>query len=179
MPGTESKTCRACGLTKPLAEFYKHAQCALGVRPECKVCTRRDQKTWRDENPAQARQWARESYERHGDRRRRAMREYQAERRDERNLRNREWYAANAERERQNKRDRRDPVKERARHMVNAAIATGALVREPCLACDDPVVEGHHHDYDRPLEVTWLCRKHHRMAHRLPIGSAGGAYPDL
>jgi hypothetical protein len=28
-------------------------------------------------------------------------------------------------------------------------------------------VEGHHHlGYNRPLDVIWLCRLHHRLLHR-------------
>ena len=26
--------------------------------------------------------------------------------------------------------------------------------------------ERHHHDYDRPLDIIWLCRKHHKQIHR-------------
>lgn len=26
--------------------------------------------------------------------------------------------------------------------------------------------ERHHPDYSKPLEIVWLCRKHHRMIHR-------------
>jgi hypothetical protein len=26
-------------------------------------------------------------------------------------------------------------------------------------------LQGHHADYARPLMVTWLCARHHRLAH--------------
>jgi hypothetical protein len=34
----DSKTCRKCGKTKSLADFYPHPGCRDGVRPECKAC---------------------------------------------------------------------------------------------------------------------------------------------
>jgi hypothetical protein len=52
------------------------------------------------------------------------------------------------------------------RNRTMHAVATGALLREPCLFCGDPNVEAHHHDYTKPLEVTWLCRQHHALVHR-------------
>jgi hypothetical protein len=27
------------------------------------------------------------------------------------------------------------------------------------------VVDAHHDDYARPLDVTWLCRRHHQQRH--------------
>jgi hypothetical protein len=54
-----------------------------------------------------------------------------------------------------------------AHKLVARALATGALTRQPCKVCGDPKVEAHHPDgrYDRPLEVDWLCKKHHRALH--------------
>lgn len=54
----------------------------------------------------------------------------------------------------------------RARRIAQKAKAYGRLVPEPCLFCDDPKVEMHYHDYSKPLEVTWLCPRHHAIAHR-------------
>jgi hypothetical protein len=34
-------------------------------------------------------------------------------------------------------------------------------MKEPCVACDSEKSEMHHEDYSKPLEVWWLCRKHH------------------
>jgi hypothetical protein len=71
------------------------------------------------------------------------------------------------------RRPRKKPLREpgpgdttATRNRTIHAVATGALVREPCLFCGDPNVEAHHHDYAKPLEVTWLCRDHHALVHR-------------
>ena len=46
------------------------------------------------------------------------------------------------------------------------AIESGALVRQPCELCGAIKVDAHHDDYSKPLEVRWLCRKHHLLHHR-------------
>jgi len=48
---------------------------------------------------------------------------------------------------------------------VRRAIDAGKLVREPCEVCGNTKSEGHHEDYSKPLDVVWLCRKHHVAAH--------------
>lgn len=52
------------------------------------------------------------------------------------------------------------PEKFKARRALKFAVDSGKLKREPCF-CGNPKSEGHHSDYSKPLEVTWLCRKHH------------------
>ena len=58
-----------------------------------------------------------------------------------------------------------DPAKRRARKQVWLALRRGDLQSEACEVCGDATAEAHHDDYARPLEVRWLCRKHHRAAH--------------
>ena len=60
-----------------------------------------------------------------------------------------------------------DPFKERARLAVRNAVRRGKLTKAPCEVCGDPKSEAHHEDYTKPLDVIWLCRKHHRNAHRI------------
>lgn len=30
-------------------------------------------------------------------------------------------------------------------------------------------VVAHHHDYSKPLDVTWLCEQHHKDVHNAPV----------
>lgn len=57
--------------------------------------------------------------------------------------------------------------KHRCRSYAQYYIKTGLLVKGPCAVdgCEQPS-EMHHPDYDRPLKVVWLCRKHHRRLHQ-------------
>lgn len=59
----------------------------------------------------------------------------------------------------------RYPDKYRAHKMVAYALRIGQLVRMGCAKCSDKQTHGHHEDYSKPLEVVWLCRKHHTKRH--------------
>lgn len=59
----------------------------------------------------------------------------------------------------------RDPVKVAARNKVRDLIFRGKMERKPCEVCGKPNSHAHHEDYARPLEVKWLCPKHHKEAH--------------
>jgi hypothetical protein len=59
-----------------------------------------------------------------------------------------------------------DTAKTRARNAAQARVRRGKVQRQPCEVCGAVEVEMHHEDYDKPLEVRWLCRKHHRELHR-------------
>lgn len=57
-------------------------------------------------------------------------------------------------------------LKTAARTTVNRYIRLGYLSKQPCELCGYEVVEAHHDDYTKPLEVRWLCRKHHAEHHK-------------
>lgn len=95
------------------------------------------------------------------------------------NRRNREYYARNIDERRAKRREQvrawraRNPdwrekyAKQRkASRDVTNAVRDGRLIRQPCEVCGADKVEGHHLDYDKTLEVIWLCPTHHREAHR-------------
>lgn len=56
------------------------------------------------------------------------------------------------------------PEKIICRRKVRDAIANGNLKRQPCF-CGDQRSHAHHEDYNKPLEVIWLCAKHHTEIH--------------
>ena len=57
-------------------------------------------------------------------------------------------------------------LKKKAHGDVAYAILTGKLVRQPCERCGTTQnVVAHHEDYNKPLEVLWLCKYHHKERH--------------
>ena len=60
---------------------------------------------------------------------------------------------------------KRNPEKARAQKLLGHAIADGIVLKKVCHVCDCPKVHGHHWSYAKPLEVMWLCPKHHKETH--------------
>lgn len=59
-----------------------------------------------------------------------------------------------------------DERKQAARTAITREIVAGRIVRQPCEVCGEPRSDAHHDDYDKPLDVRWLCRPHHMELHR-------------
>jgi formylmethanofuran dehydrogenase subunit E len=53
----------------------------------------------------------------------------------------------------------------KAHGILNREIKKGNIIRGSCEVCDEPDANGHHDDYDKPLEVRWLCDEHHQGHH--------------
>ena len=54
-----------------------------------------------------------------------------------------------------------NPDKCAARRAVRVAKRCGKLVPTPYAVCGEVKVEAHHNNYSKPLDVVWLCKKHH------------------
>jgi ribosomal protein S27AE len=67
----------------------------------------------------------------------------------------------------------RPKTSDAAHTKVARAIKTGRLMRpDICEKCGDlGHVSAHHDDYDRPLDVRWLCRRCHRLIHGKPLAA--------
>lgn len=142
-----AKECSRCHEMKPLAQFFRRLPDRRVAW--CKSCEKRVRRTYIAKN--QDAIW----------RRRRAKHEHLA-------ALARARARLNPEREREaNARKRAKwPEKAKARAATKAAVASGVLVRQPCERCGSPRAHGHHEDYAKPLEVTWLCSLHHAERHR-------------
>lgn len=133
--------------------------CVCGA---CRLCKRRETaRRWREKHPDKARavaaSWAKENPAR--------VKEIEQKRREKRTAEK-----AAAQRERYANFDWRAKAleegrREGARQTVKWAMRFGILEKEPCCHCGLEA-EAHHEDYDKPLDVVWLCRAHHGARHR-------------
>lgn len=67
------------------------------------------------------------------------------------------------ERKAQYQKDRKDI--RIAHRLVYKAIKEGLLIKISCEKCGDNNSHAHHENYSKPLDVVWLCQKHHRRRH--------------
>lgn len=61
---------------------------------------------------------------------------------------------------RQNNRKKRN-----ARERVFYAVKTGKIKKMPCSNCGNDKSEAHHEDYEKALDVVWLCKVCHSKQH--------------
>jgi len=147
------KTCFKCGATRPLSEFYKHPQMADGHVNKCKECNKVDVRLSYAARPVEERK----AYERSrlNDPKRVTARKVYQKRMDPARVRGyKEKWAA------------RNQYKRKAQHTLGNAIRDGKIQRQACERCGSLRSQGHHEDYSKPLEVIWLCPKHHGERHR-------------
>jgi len=89
---------------------------------------------------------------------------YKDARREEINEKQREYLAKNRDKFLGRK---EDALVASARHALNYAIKSGLVHKGPCAVCGTTDnIRGHHDDYHKPLDVVWLCQKHHTIEHR-------------
>ncbi len=152
-----NKKCFKCGLHKPLEDFYKHPRMYDGHLNKCKECAKKDVKSHRIDNLDKVRQYDRDrSMLPH---RVKARQEYYDKNRD-----NSEYKKIMLDSNRNYR--SRNKQKYRATGIVNSAIHNGKLKQLPCEKCGDLKSQGHHEDYSQPLDVIWLCSRHHTARHK-------------
>lgn len=147
------KICIKCGQMKPIDAYYVHPQMGDGRLNKCKECTKAG---------------VRENYRRNIDH----YKEYE----QGRAVLPHRVAARNAYAKTERGRERlragrnayfeRSPEKRAAHVKTGNAIRDGVLVRQPCEVCGAERVEAHHDDYGKPLDVRWLCKKHHDEHHK-------------
>lgn len=57
-------------------------------------------------------------------------------------------------------------LKDRVRSLTRSYISRGILIKGTCEACGtNENIDAHHDDYAKPMDIRWLCKKHHREHH--------------
>jgi len=144
------KECFKCHRALPLNEFYKHPQMSDGHLGKCKPCTRKDVRDREEVKRATDLDWVLNERKRHREKAEKARESGTATVSNHilRSLRHAAKY----------------PEKTLARTTLGNAIRDGRIKRQPCERCGKRA-QGHHDDYSKPLEVRWLCVKHHAEHH--------------
>jgi hypothetical protein len=156
------KQCKDCGQVKPMDEFYRHSSMVDGHLNICKSCKieyqakRSTIPEVREREKVSSRQWATT------DKGRESHRKFQ-----------------NSEKGRESKarwkRDHPDLVaryndvsRSRFPDKISARYTAGKKVPlQSCVICNTTEgIHRHHNDYTKPLEVVFLCSKHHGEIHR-------------
>jgi len=154
----DTKCCRSCGQTRLISEFYKHSGMSAGVLNDCKPCSKAK---------VMANRLANIEYYRQFDRNRNML-----PHRVEARKKYIQTDAGKAAHNRATSKYYRCHQDRRAAHIIfGNAVKYGRVIRQPCVICGKKA-DGHHPDYAKPLEVIWLCRKHHVEAHKLAKGTA-------
>lgn len=148
------KTCKNCGVEKPLTAFAKEKLGVLGCRKVCKDCRNVE---------------LRSGYRATAEYRSKRMAQSRLENPDKFRERERQWAANNPDKIARKNAARPPESREhqRARNMVRNAVERGELTRPThCHHCGEPRrLYGHHPDYSKPLSVDWLCASCHRIEH--------------
>lgn len=147
------KTCFKCGLELAISSFYRHRQMGDGHLGKCKDCCKKDVAENRRKNVDYYREYDRG---RNGNDNRQ-----EAKRKQYHTIRAKygEWW-------------------NRAHNAVHRALRAGTLVRpDHCSRClTDCAPQAHHDDYQKPLDVMWLCPICHAERH-LELGRLGKHSP--
>lgn len=153
------KICMKCKVEKDESEYHKNKSKRDGIGTWCKTCVRSYNQT-------------EEGINKRRDRERlylltpEGMEKYRARKLRDKTNRAGKYLARDIEYRKNN------PERYKAGMLLNGALRSGRIKREPCRVCGAARVDGHHRDYSKPFEVIWLCRSHHRMIHGSGVTTA-------
>lgn len=146
------KICTLCGAKKSLNEFHKASTGRYGVRGECKSCVSEKRKKY---------------YHNNRDKALKATKIWQFNNKEKIKKDSKIWRSNNKKKYLQYGKTwtQKNKYKRSASRQLRYAVNSGKVRKEPCKICGNLISEGHHEDYSKPLEVIWLCHKHHILLH--------------
>lgn len=161
------KTCSRCREELPTSDFGRENRTKSGLKSACRPCEAARQREWYAACPERRKKKIATAAKWHATNRERSLELKRANGITRRNRERESGVYAEIRRKARRKNRERYPQKARARYAVGNAIRSGKLVRQPCLVCGNEKSEAHHADYQKTLDVMWLCRLHHRAWHRV------------
>ena len=160
----DSRICNRCKIEKPIAEFYPKKDKPGQYIVWCKQCLREHGKIYHDSERGKKR----DAEYRKSDARKESLMRYNVS--EKRKAVTQRYYETGKPLEHQERRKESDPdhkKKKWARAQARTALLSGKFIEKPCeyahLENCHGRAEMHHDDYDKPLDVRWLCSRHHRF----------------
>lgn len=152
---SDTKKCARCGRVLPVSEFSLHRS---SLRSNCKACRNIELREYWSSRPERVQEARRNRTE--SGRGREDQRRFWASKTDEERRALRRKYKS---------RRAPQPVNQlRAQGRLHAAVRSGRIKKPTtCETCgaSGVVINAHHDDYSKPLDVKWLCSWCHRKLH--------------
>ncbi len=167
----QTKTCSKCRLLKPRDCFYPDKKRKDGLRPWCKSCSETAQKEYRNRpetKELEHKQYRTLTYRIAGRLRQRKHRQKPSVRLSEiKSGKARMATQMDKMIEYNKSAYKKNPKKFVARRILNNAVNAGKIIKPNlCQQCHSVRrIHGHHDDYNKPLEVKWLCTYCHGRLH--------------
>jgi hypothetical protein len=158
----ELRTCKVCGITKPISEYYKHAGYA---DTKCKECARAYSREYGRTHKEKVKAYRVEYYQKNKKRLNVDSKRWTEENRELHNKYCKKWNKEHYDEriEYQRKYRAENPDIHYAHGKISSKLQYGKL-QKPCV-CEvcgkEGRVEAHHADYSKPLDVIWCCKKCH------------------
>ncbi len=152
----ELVTCRVCKVEKPTSEMAKDRRKPKGYILKCAACKQLVSDAYRKSNHQKELERCRAG---------------RIQRPEQEIERSRRYHREHPDIRRAQGRARAGTDKVRAREALRYAVQSGRIAKpSTCQDCGrtDLQLHGHHHDYTKPFDVTWLCSRCHGKRHRLP-----------
>jgi hypothetical protein len=152
------KVCKTCGILKSIDEYYRLKTMKDGHLNICISCTIDRVNKHRELNIERIKEYDRNR----PNKRERTIKDLEKKRllkaSDPEKYREQEY-------NRTKKHRANNPEKYKARGIINNGIRDGRIIKLLCSICGESKSQAHHDDYSKPLDVIWLCTKHHAERH--------------
>uniref|UniRef100_A0A6M3KJ20 Uncharacterized protein n=1 Tax=viral metagenome TaxID=1070528 RepID=A0A6M3KJ20_9ZZZZ len=155
--GAIDKTCTRCGEVKPFEQFHRNKGAKDGRCSRCALCDKEYSRQWNVDHWKERKAYRDQYHKDH----REEKAAYSAKKCEDSDFRAARWRRTKAY-------YLRYPDRPKARRRAQRAAWSGRLVRPAaCSSCGAHCKpQGHHDDYNKPLDVVWLCARCHSAISR-------------